>query len=59
MILLFWSYIKERTKRKKPFIITTNLSPENILDRYEERIFSRIFIDNTRSIEFPDQDFRK
>ena len=51
--------LNERIKRKKPFIITTNLSPQNIIDRYEERIFSRIFTDNTRCIEFPDQDLRK
>lgn len=35
--------LSEREKLSKPVIITTNLSPENILDHYGERIYSRIF----------------
>lgn len=35
--------LSEREKLSKPVVITTNLSPENILDHYGERIYSRIF----------------
>ena len=35
--------ISERTLKNKCTIITTNLSPDNILDKYGERIFSRLF----------------
>ncbi len=34
--------LSERERHKKPVIITTNLLPENILDRYGERIYSRL-----------------
>ena len=34
--------LAERDRFEKPVIITTNLSPENILDRYGERIYSRL-----------------
>ena len=35
--------LNERQLKNKATIITTNLNPEQILNRYEERIFSRIF----------------
>ena len=35
--------INERLSKNKASIITTNLSPEQVLERYDERIFSRIF----------------
>lgn len=35
--------LNERLGKNKSTIITTNLSPDDILARYEERIFSRIF----------------
>lgn len=35
--------LNERLSKDKSTIITTNLSPENVLERYDERIFSRIF----------------
>lgn len=35
--------LNERTLKNKSTIITTNMSPENILDKYNERVFSRIF----------------
>lgn len=34
--------LSERERFNKPVIITTNLLPENILDRYNERIYSRL-----------------
>ncbi len=34
--------LSERERFKKPIITTTNLLPENILDRYGERIYSRL-----------------
>lgn len=35
--------LNERTSKNKSTIITTNLNPEQVLDKYQERIFSRIF----------------
>lgn len=35
--------LNERLGKNKSTIITTNLSPDDLLARYEERIFSRIF----------------
>lgn len=35
--------LNERLGKNKSIIITTNLSPDDLLARYEERIFSRIF----------------
>lgn len=35
--------LNERIAKGKSTIITTNLNPEQVLDKYEERIFSRIF----------------
>jgi len=51
----------ERLKNNKPFIITTNLSPQEILSRYGERIFVRIFQNKNPEpcIEFPDNNLRK
>lgn len=34
--------LSERERHSRPVIISTNLLPENILDRYGERIYSRI-----------------
>ena len=38
----FFLLLSERERFKRPIIITTNLLPENILDRYGERIYSRL-----------------
>lgn len=38
----FFSCLNERFRRKKPIIISTNLSLEELRDRYSDRIFSRI-----------------
>ena len=35
--------LNERISKGKSTIITTNLNPEQVLDKYQERIFSRIF----------------
>ena len=35
--------LNERISKGKSTIITTNLSPEQVLDKYQERIFSRMF----------------
>lgn len=37
-----FNIINTRQRRYKPTLISTNLSPENILNRYDERIYSRI-----------------
>ena len=37
-----YNIINQRQLNNKPTIISTNLSLENILDRYDERIFSRL-----------------
>ena len=45
--------LNERISKDKSTIMTTNLNPEQILDRYEERIFSRICNKrNTILVEF-------
>ena len=46
-------------RKNKPFIITTNLSPKEILNKYGERIFARIFQnENTTCIEFDFENLR-
>jgi len=39
--------INERMTQEKPFIITTNLSPDDILARYDQRLTSRILSKQT------------
>ncbi len=53
------SLISSRLNKNKPFIITTNLSPIEIKERYTERFFSRIY-DKSKSIyfEFNTKDLR-
>lgn len=41
-ISALFSLLNERIVRKKPIVISTNLSLENLRDRYTDRIFSRI-----------------
>ena len=38
--------ISEREKLKKPMVITTNLTPDTLMHRYEERIYSRLSNNN-------------
>lgn len=42
--------LSERERHSRPVIISTNLLPENILDRYGERIYSRIANKQTGAI---------
>ena len=37
-----FTFLNERNLRKKPTIISTNLSLSELKDRYSERIFSRL-----------------
>lgn len=51
--------ISERNLRKKRTIITSNLSPRDILDRYGERIYSRLFSKyNSLSLSLNGSDLR-
>ncbi|MCL2569875.1 MAG: ATP-binding protein [Firmicutes bacterium] len=54
-----YNLINERLIAHKPFVITTNLSPEHIFERYDQRIASRIFaVDTTYALEFKGKDLR-
>jgi len=51
--------INERLANNSPFLITTNLSPEDILARYDERLTSRILSKQSSVvIEFKGKDLR-
>ena len=51
----FFSFINERHLRRKPVIISTNLSLEELKNRYSERIVSRLTSSFTfRKITGPD-----
>lgn len=55
-----FSLLNERIAKGKPFIISTNLKPGEILQRYNERIFSRMTdARSTRIIEFEGVDLRR
>ena len=45
-----YTVINERYSRDKSFIITSNLSKEQILNRYDQRLYGRIF-DKTRTAD--------
>jgi len=54
-----YNVINERTAKKLPFIISTNLSPAAIKERYDYRIVSRICdTKNSALIEFKGGDLR-
>ncbi len=54
-----YAVINERYNNNKAFIITTNLSNEQILNRYEQRLFGRIFDKNkTAVLTFTGKDMR-
>ena len=54
-----YNIINERLVNNRPFIITTNLSPVALIDRYDQRIASRITAGDTSArIEFKGKDLR-
>ena len=54
-----YNIINERLFHKRAFIITTNLTPAEIRDRYDQRITSRILADSTTTcLEFKGNDLR-
>jgi DNA replication protein DnaC len=55
-----FSLLNERAAKGRPFIVSTNLTPEEILKRYGDRVFSRIAdARTTRVIEFEGEDLRR
>lgn len=51
--------LNERIISDRCTIVTTNLSPDGLIDRYNERIFSRLFNkQNSLKINFSNQDLR-
>ena len=57
-VVYLTAFISERLANQKPFIITTNLSLEEIKTRYNERLFSRLSDDNTLRVSFDGEDLR-
>ncbi len=54
---VLYNVINTRINRKKPFIISTNFSPDEINERYHERITSRLVYE-TVNMPFPNVDIR-
>ena len=54
----FYAVLNERKMRMLSTVITTNLSPADIKDVYDERVYSRIADDNTIKIQFDGKDMR-
>ena len=56
---IFVPNANERIINNRSTIVTTNLSPDGIIDRYGERIFSRLFNkQNSLKINFTNTDLR-
>jgi len=54
-----YNIINERLITNRPFIITTNLSPDDLMTRYDQRLSSRILSrEKSVVIEFNSQDLR-
>jgi len=55
----FYNLINERLLGKRPFVISTNLTPDELINRYGERIAGRILARETASvIRFDGKDLR-
>ena len=54
-----YTIISERQERKKPYMITTNLSLEEIGERYGDRLFSRLSSKFNVPLELKGKDLRK
>ena len=53
------SILSERLTNKNPFIITTNLTPEEMIKRYTERLVSRLSDSSTAIMPFNGKDKRR
>ena len=54
-----FALINERLVNKRPFLVTTNLSEDGLLERYDSRIGGRLLSKETSAvIHFPTTDFR-
>lgn len=51
-------YMTISEREKKATIITTNLSPSMIKDRYQERVYSRLFADTAAALPLTGDDLR-
>lgn len=55
-----YTIIDERMNRNKKIILSTNLTPNNIIQRYNERVYSRLFHKSlSLHIAFDDDDIRQ
>lgn len=54
-----YNILNERLVNNRAFIITTNLNPSDIFERYDQRIASRILAkENSTLVEFKGKDLR-
>lgn len=53
----FFNIINMRYIKKKPVVISTNLDPKDIIDKYSDRIISRLY-GNYEFLEFTGEDIR-
>lgn len=51
-------YMTISEREKKATVITTNLSPSMIKDRYQERVYSRLFADSAAALPMTGDDLR-
>jgi len=53
------SFLSERLTNEKPFVITTNFNPDELKQRYTERLVSRLSTDQTAFLPFVGKDKRR